>query len=123
MLNQNAQALGRMAKGVSKNVSPLAYSQRQLAALRSAEIRSKAKRPAVDARQRYICYKTFFEALKAGQITHKACQVCGLSKAQAHHEDYSKPFDVVWLCREHHGARHRELNETRRYNAKHTPEK
>jgi len=24
-----------------------------------------------------------------------------------HHEDYSKPFEVIWLCRFHHKERHR----------------
>lgn len=28
-------------------------------------------------------------------------------KLHGHHEDYSKPLDIVWLCRNCHGARHR----------------
>jgi len=27
--------------------------------------------------------------------------VCG-GKAQMHHDDYDKPTDVRWLCKEHH---------------------
>lgn len=27
------------------------------------------------------------------------CRVCGEMKAEMHHEDYSKPREVVWLCR------------------------
>jgi hypothetical protein len=36
--------------------------------------------------------------------------VCGTQdRVQAHHEDYSRPLDVVWLCPTHHKARHREM--------------
>lgn len=28
---------------------------------------------------------------------------------QAHHEDYSKPIDVMWLCFRHHRERHGQL--------------
>ena len=30
------------------------------------------------------------------------CCVCGDTKSQAHHEDYSKPLEVVWVCIKHH---------------------
>ena len=47
-------------------------------------------------------------AIQSGLLTRQPCCVCG-GKAEAHHEDYSKPLGVVWLCRRHHMARHREL--------------
>jgi hypothetical protein len=25
---------------------------------------------------------------------------------EAHHNDYSKPLDITWLCRVHHGREH-----------------
>jgi len=43
----------------------------------------------------------------SGKIKKEACEVCGNKKVQAHHEDYNKPFDVNWLCIEHHRDRHR----------------
>lgn len=40
-----------------------------------------------------------------GLLVPHPCEVCGAS-AQKHHEDYSRPLDVRWLCREHHLAVH-----------------
>lgn len=39
--------------------------------------------------------------IKRGKITKLPCQICGAS-AEAHHEDYDKPLEVIWLCRLHH---------------------
>lgn len=36
-----------------------------------------------------------------GVLVRQPCEVCG-SKAQAHHNDYSKPLEVRWLCPLHH---------------------
>lgn len=41
-------------------------------------------------------------AIKNGLIIKVPCIVCGDTKSEAHHEDYSKPLDVVFLCRKHH---------------------
>lgn len=50
-------------------------------------------------------------AIRAGALTPRPCGRCGdNSYVHAHHEDYSRPLDVVWLCRTCHGARHREIN-------------
>jgi hypothetical protein len=34
------------------------------------------------------------------------CVLCGKAEADGHHEDYSKPVDVIWLCQEHHSQLH-----------------
>lgn len=49
-------------------------------------------------------------AIKSGKLEKKPCEVCGAEKVEAHHEDYSKPLEVTWLCRKHHTERHNELN-------------
>ena len=46
-----------------------------------------------------------FRALFSGKLTKQPCFICG-EKAEAHHPDYSRPLDVVWLCSSHHKQAH-----------------
>lgn len=45
-------------------------------------------------------------AIRSGALVRQACEVCGDGRTQAHHDDYSKPLDVRWLCHEHHREWH-----------------
>lgn len=46
-------------------------------------------------------------ALRDGRLEREACYFCGTNDGvQAHHHDYSKPFDVTWLCAKCHGRHH-----------------
>lgn len=46
-------------------------------------------------------------AIQRGILTRMPCEVCGDANSHAHHEDYSKPLTVKWLCPTHHGEAHR----------------
>lgn len=48
------------------------------------------------------CRARFNVSIQRGKISKQPCKVCGFTKAEAHHGDYTKPFEVVWLCRKHH---------------------
>ena len=37
-----------------------------------------------------------------GDLVPEPCEVCGALEVQAHHDDYDKPLNLRWLCREHH---------------------
>jgi len=43
-------------------------------------------------------------ALRDGKISRQPCAICSTTgRVHAHHKDYSKPLEVVWLCaRCHH---------------------
>jgi hypothetical protein len=46
-------------------------------------------------------------AIKLGKIERQPCQMCGTKDwVVAHHDDYHKPLDIMWLCPVHHKARH-----------------
>ena len=52
-------------------------------------------------------HRLLHAAIHRGEIQRQPCVGCGTSNAHGHHEDYSKPLDVVWLCRLCHHERHR----------------
>jgi hypothetical protein len=45
-------------------------------------------------------------AVRRGLVKKLPCERCGRVDSQAHHQDYSKPLDVVWLCPVCHGWEH-----------------
>ena len=48
-------------------------------------------------------------AIRSGLLVRLPCIRCGEEKSLAHHEDYDKPLDVMWLCQPCHKQRHKEL--------------
>ena len=60
-------------------------------------------------RSKISARKKVYKAIKAGRLIRQPCEKCSTTEdIQAHHDDYSKPFDVRWLCREHHLEWHRD---------------
>jgi hypothetical protein len=45
-------------------------------------------------------------AIRSGKLVKGPCEVCGSLVVDAHHDDYSKPLEVRWLCRVHHLIHH-----------------
>lgn len=48
-------------------------------------------------------------AIRSGHLVRpESCEACKkMGRIHGHHEDYSKPLDVIWLCVQCHMARHR----------------
>lgn len=83
---------------------------RALSAL-TQERRDKGSRWKRKNREKVEAMAAVRKAIASHQLSKGPCAVCGLSDpVEAHHEDYSKPPDVVWLCTTCHGLRHREIN-------------
>ena len=58
--------------------------------------------------ERKKAYEKLNDAIRYGNLARKLCRECK-KKAEAHHPDYSKPLDVIWLCSTHHSKIHNEL--------------
>jgi len=77
--------------------------------------RERAKNPGCfyhyfpyDAKQRARRMVSY--AIIVGKLTKEPCRICGDLDTIAHHEDYSKPLKVWWLCRVCHETLHKEKN-------------
>ncbi len=44
--------------------------------------------------------------IRSGRMSRGEWEVCGMTNAHAHHDDYAKPLDVRWLCPVHHREHH-----------------
>lgn len=51
-------------------------------------------------------YFVLQQARRLGWVKRQACEVCGEMKTEAHHDDYTKPLAVRWLCATHHRRLH-----------------
>lgn len=58
--------------------------------------------------EKRLAHSLVNNAILRGKLKRKPCSKCG-TKAHAHHDDYSKPFEIIWLCPKHHKERHRLL--------------
>lgn len=48
-------------------------------------------------------------AVRSGKLKKLPCEICHSPDSEGHHDDYSKPLDVIWLCPKHHAERHVQL--------------
>lgn len=78
--------------------------QPEVRARRAAAMARYARDPIL--RKRHRARWAVRHAVVAGRLVRLPCEVCGEPKSQGHHDDYDKPLDVRWLCRQHHDEHH-----------------
>jgi hypothetical protein len=59
---------------------------------------------------KYEAHKNVTNAINKGVLVKQPCVICGEKEVDAHHHNYKKPLDVVWLCKEHHCMVHSHQN-------------
>ncbi len=59
----------------------------------------------VEQKRKDACRSYAGVYLRRGKIKKENCCFCGSDKSQMHHDDYSKPLEIKWVCRECHMKR------------------
>jgi hypothetical protein len=93
-----------MAAGLCKCGALPRAGQRNCLACHSKAMRKHRKEVPQTEEQRLksICRSYANVYVRRGKLIPKPCEECGSVKAQKHHEDYTKPLQVKWLCRACH---------------------
>lgn len=84
-----------------KRASNNAYSARH-----SGERAAKTRAYRRNHPEKKAAHQAVQTAIRNGTLSRLPCGVCGHEKSHAHHDDYDKPLDVLWLCHTHHMERH-----------------
>ena len=73
---------------------------------RTVEYETRSQYKSADPIRRLAHSKVTY-AVRSGKLKRQPCEVCADSSTHAHHDDYSKPLDVRWLCPLHHAEWHK----------------
>lgn len=68
---------------------------------------NRKKKPSPSTKVKNHARHLLQAAVRRGGIIRKDCEHCGAKKTDGHHSDYSKPLDVIWVCRPCHMKLHR----------------
>jgi hypothetical protein len=73
---------------------------------RRAQQYERSKQWNAENPEKYKAHYAVANAVRDGRLVKKPCEVCGDEYTHGHHDDYSKPLDVRWLCPSHHRLLH-----------------
>jgi len=60
--------------------------------------------------EKYSAHQKLAYAVRTGRLVRPpTCERCPSKKVHGHHDDYTKPLKVMWLCAVCHKQRHKEL--------------
>lgn len=72
-------------------------------AMRRASLKSKTD---PNYKLKRACKRAVSKAVARGVLVRGNCEACGNPKTHGHHDDYSRPLQVRWLCARHHKEQH-----------------
>lgn len=70
---------------------------------------ARQKKYLEENQEKYQSHLAVQRAKRDGILKPEPCESCGSEKASAHHDDYTKPLEVRWLCHKCHMAWHSKL--------------
>lgn len=82
---------------VSKRVKKYKSTKKGKEVQKAADIKQRSLYP-----EKYNARMQVLMAKRKGILKQESCSDCGVEKTEAHHEDYFKPLEVIWLCKKCH---------------------
>lgn len=68
---------------------------------------SRQRRDQIANPEKHRARAAVHDAVKSGRLTRDVCSMCGTGEGvEAHHDDYSQPLAVKWLCVSCHNRHH-----------------
>jgi hypothetical protein len=103
-----------LIRAYDRERAKLPHRRQHLGAVRALYLSDPLKR---------VCKNAVSNAIRDGKLARpSSCSKCGAScKPEAHHDDYTKPLDVRWLCVPCHRRHHTELAVKRKESHQPTP--
>lgn len=78
---------------------------------RRAEIRRLDSLNKLKHRDKTLARSMVNNLIRRGKLQRGRCSVCDKPDAEAHHDDYTKPLEITWLCMKHHKEKHHKENQ------------
>lgn len=102
-LQSSCKSCQRELEHRRRQANPERYREKHLRfySMHKTEIAMKRKERYALNKDKYKAQSALRYAIRKGKLEKQPCEVCG-RVAEAHHQDYSKPFEVRWFCRQHH---------------------
>ena|ERR1035441_861393 len=104
--NRRAAATYRATRHGKAKIAVWKDSPRGRASMSASSLRAN-KRQRLLYPEKTSARQAAQNAIRDGRLQRLPCEVCGNPKAQAHHDDYSEPLTVRFLCRKHHDEHHK----------------
>jgi hypothetical protein len=95
---------GRMPREYHRAYESTYFESQANRERRNALMRAYAKAHGTSAHHK--ARRKVRQEIEAGRMNRQPCEVCCAAPAHAHHDDYSRPLDVRWLCPKHHREHH-----------------
>lgn len=92
----------------SRKLARMAYSKTGAGIIAGAKAKKKYIEKNPIKRKAHIIIGN---SIRDKRLFKEPCEVCGSLIVHAHHDDYSKPLNVRWLCPTHHQEWHNKNGE------------
>lgn len=99
----------RQRYGATRNERSAYERKRSRRPERKAQAGASARKGRLTRPDKYAARLAVANAVRTGSLIARPCETCGSTKVQAHHDDYSRPLDIRWLCFRHHREAHGQI--------------